>query len=228
VRISGIYTILNIVNNKLYIGSAIYIKARINGHKTELNQKRHGNSYLQAAWNKYGANNFFFIILETIEDKTKLTEREQYYIDVFSSNNRKIGYNLRPFANNNIGVKHSEQTKLKLSKISRGRKLTEEAKIKLSLAIKGIKKSSTINMRKPKSEDHKRKLSLIRQGTKLSEETKIKIGNSGRDKSKWPCEDGNKCKCEKCKAKRNEYYRNKYPLYRNNLIGSRLRNEEGD
>lgn len=48
----------------------------------------------------------------------------------------------------------------------------------MSLSMTGLKKKSTINMRKPKLEEHKRKLSELAKKRKLSEETKKKISLS--------------------------------------------------
>lgn len=51
--ISGIYGIFNLVNGKVYIGSAINLKKRFSDHKGRLQKQKHRNGYLQNAWNKY-------------------------------------------------------------------------------------------------------------------------------------------------------------------------------
>lgn len=51
-RISGIYKITNLVNNKVYIGQSVNIRKRWNQHVLELNKNIHPNIYLQSAWNK--------------------------------------------------------------------------------------------------------------------------------------------------------------------------------
>ena len=54
---SGIYSIRNSVNNKIYIESSCNLKRRILRHKTELKHNKHYNKHLQRAYNKYNNNN---------------------------------------------------------------------------------------------------------------------------------------------------------------------------
>jgi len=60
---SGIYQILNKTNNKFYIGSASNLRRRFSNHKCHLTKNSHSNLHLQNAWNKYGGDNFEFLIL---------------------------------------------------------------------------------------------------------------------------------------------------------------------
>ena len=78
---TGIYKIKNIVNNKVYIGSAVNLYIRWHNHKSQLNKKKHHSIKLQRAWNKHNELSFVFEIIEECE-KEKLIEREQYYIDL--------------------------------------------------------------------------------------------------------------------------------------------------
>lgn len=111
---SGIYIIKNKVNEKFYIGSAVYINARWAVHKTTLNKNIHKNRKLQNAWNKYDENNFIFEILELVEDVNDLIIREQYWIDKLNA--CEVGYNLSPTAGSTLGVKYSDGSKEKLKK----------------------------------------------------------------------------------------------------------------
>lgn len=79
-KISGIYCIINIVNNKRYIGSSINIRTRLWKHRSLLRGNKHENPYLQNSWNKYGEHNFDYYIVEKCSEEL-LLEREQYYID---------------------------------------------------------------------------------------------------------------------------------------------------
>lgn len=85
---SGIYCIINSINNKKYIGSSKDLQQRLTSHKTKLKSNKHNNKILQNSVNKYGLENFYYSILEfcSIEE---LLIREQYYI-----NNSNCEYNI--------------------------------------------------------------------------------------------------------------------------------------
>ena len=95
-RICGIYKIVNELNNKMYIGQSINIYERWRHHKIQLRHDKHHNSHLQNAWNKYGEQNFQFVIIEECSESV-LDVREIYYITKYNtfvhSKNAK-GYNL--------------------------------------------------------------------------------------------------------------------------------------
>ena len=50
----GIYQILNIINNKRYIGSSSNLIKRNNRHLDELIKNKHCNLHLQNSFNKHG------------------------------------------------------------------------------------------------------------------------------------------------------------------------------
>lgn len=88
-RLSGIYKI-NFPNGKCYIGKAVDIKRRIKEHNYDKKQ-----SILYGAVTKYWNNDITeFEILEEVSDRTKLTEKEKYYINLYQTNNKEKGYNL--------------------------------------------------------------------------------------------------------------------------------------
>lgn len=92
-KIVGIYCIENIINNKKYIGLSRNIEQRWNEHKSKLRRGKHGNIYLQRAWNRDGEDAFKFYILETCNSDV-LSEREQYYINKEHTLSHEYGYNL--------------------------------------------------------------------------------------------------------------------------------------
>lgn len=92
--------ILNLKNGKKYIGSTVNYSRRKSTHLNRLNKGNHHSLSLQQSWNKNNPEDYKFIILEKIEDKNVLIEREQYYLDYFKSYNKKFGYNMCPVAGN--------------------------------------------------------------------------------------------------------------------------------
>jgi predicted GIY-YIG superfamily endonuclease len=57
---SGVYTITNIINNKIYVGSTNNFVRRFNDHKKELINNIHKNNYLKIYYKKHVKNNFIF------------------------------------------------------------------------------------------------------------------------------------------------------------------------
>jgi len=112
-NISGIYKIENLVNGKMYVGSAVDIKNRWSRHKSDLRKNKHHSRYLQRSWNKYSEEQFEFTIIEEVKDVSELLEREQYWLDYYKSYDYKIGYNSYPTAGSPLGAKHSRETILK-------------------------------------------------------------------------------------------------------------------
>lgn len=132
---SGIYHIINLVNNKVYVGGSCNLNERKNLHNSLLRRKKHHSIYLQRAYNKYGKSNFKFIVIEyTDADEGILLSREQYWIDYYNSSNKLFGYNMQPIAGRTIRIHnyyHSEETKEKIRKANVGQKRTKETITKI-------------------------------------------------------------------------------------------------
>lgn len=85
-----IYIIKNKVNDKVYIGQTILsVEERFRQHMKPSAHKRRYKIY--KAINKYGANNFYYEILEEKVPIDKLDELERFYIEKYDS--FKNGYN---------------------------------------------------------------------------------------------------------------------------------------
>ncbi len=169
---SGIYKIINLVNKKIYIGSAVDLEKRFYGHLNSLRKQKHVNKHLQFSFNKYGEECFKFEIIEYCE-REKLIEREQYYIDKYKACEK--GYNICLFGRSRLGIKLSERHKKRISLSGAGKHhhpCSEEAKRKLSIARKGC-----ISNWKGKhhSENSKKKIGDCARGRILSKETKQKL-----------------------------------------------------
>lgn len=77
---SGIYVIVNIINQHKYIGQSKHIKERWRSHLNSLEKNKHPNAYLQNAWNMYKKDSFVFEVLELC-GFGELNEKEQYWIE---------------------------------------------------------------------------------------------------------------------------------------------------
>jgi len=164
----GIYKIINLKNNKFYIGSSNNLSKRISNHKRSLNKNKHHNVHLQNAFNKYGKDMFVFEIIEQCSIDV-LIVREQWFID-----NLKPYYNIRKIAENNTGVVRSEEVRLKHSKMMTGRKHSEESKLKMSLSQKG--KSKCYSEVYLKNLSNKMKSLKLAKGVKWTDKQKIARG----------------------------------------------------
>ena len=165
-----IYKATNKINNKCYIGQTIKsLKIRSCEH---INQsKKQDNYYFHNSLNKYGSENFIWEILEECDNREKMNEREKFYINFFNSFGEK-GYNLNEGGGGNIGLKMSNETKIKMSNSRKGKICGDETRKKISESNKG----------KKLSDEHKKKLSISLKnnnlGSKKTNETKIKMSIS--------------------------------------------------
>lgn len=85
IPVSGVYAIVNIINDKLYIGSAVNICKRWQSHTHYLNSNRHANKYLQRSWNSYSKRNFIFTVVEyrgVLKNGSKTSKACAVYPDV--------------------------------------------------------------------------------------------------------------------------------------------------
>jgi hypothetical protein len=130
---SGIYKIINIVNNKIYIGCASNIRTRKNGHVYDLRKGVHKNDYLQKAWNKHGEVNFKFEVVEICDIKL-LHEKEHFWVNYYNCLDRTKGYNLKPTDPKGCSI-HSEETREKLRQANKGKKPGNIVKVEIEGTI---------------------------------------------------------------------------------------------
>lgn len=90
---TGIYKITNTLNQKVYIGQAVNIAERWKQHiKRALGAEPLTQNKLYPAMQKDGVWNFTFEIVEVC-DKSKLSEREQYWQQFFGA--KEYGYSIK-------------------------------------------------------------------------------------------------------------------------------------
>lgn len=127
--ICGIYGIKNKVNNKIYIGQSINIQSRWKTHLRELNNKKHANKKLTNSFEKYGENQFEFIMLEVCS-KEDAPWKEQEWIDKYSREelfNEVFDVQFRSGDSNPFyGRKHSDECKSKMSELRKGKNLGKD------------------------------------------------------------------------------------------------------
>lgn len=133
----GIYKIINIYNGKLYLGKSLLIKYRWKKHLWALKKGVHVNNHLQSAYNKYGSENFLFEILEYC-CKSKVCQREKYWIKKLKSCNPLFGYNKTKGGD---GLVATDEIKEKISKSLLGIKHSTERKLNQRVSQLGKKKS---------------------------------------------------------------------------------------
>lgn len=92
----GIYGIKNILNNKIYIGSARDIHGRKLEHLRDLRKGIHPNNHLQRSFVRDGEDSFTHEILELVEDDNFLLEREMFWVKKYNSMKSEFGYNFCP------------------------------------------------------------------------------------------------------------------------------------
>lgn len=113
---SCVYQIKCLINNRIYIGSTTDVNSRFSNHRNTLKRNKHRNKYLQEDYDNYGEENFEFTIIEVVSDSSKLTEREQWYLDNTDCLKSKGGYNILIKADSPKGVSiHSEENRKYIS-----------------------------------------------------------------------------------------------------------------
>ena len=172
-----IYITTNLINGKQYVGE----------HSTDNiddNYLGSGQS-LRKAFRKYGRKNFNKEILEHFDTKENAFDNQKIYIDEYNTLS-PVGYNISPKGGHQcsnsfseetrklirekrklqiiIGIKPSDETRMKMSKSHEGKTMSEESKeknrikhLKENLSEETLKKMSE-SASKPRTEEYKQKL----------------------------------------------------------------------
>lgn len=152
----GIYKIINVVNNKFYIGSAVNLRKRKARHFSELRTGKHKNRHLLAAWNKYGEQAFIFVVVEPVEDRARLLEAENRWLKEHVG--KDYCYNIGTDATAPMlgvsgelsptwGYQHTDDAKANIGKHSRGRAHTPESREKIRQYLLGKPKAAEVRVK---------------------------------------------------------------------------------
>lgn len=90
---SGFYIILNLKNNKKYVGVSKNLYKRFDKHKYLLSINKHPNKHLQNSYNKYGKESFQFKVLKFLNEDI-IFEFEKKYISLYKIVDSKNYYNI--------------------------------------------------------------------------------------------------------------------------------------
>jgi group I intron endonuclease len=168
---SGIYRWINNLNGKTYVGSGVNLAKRL-GNYYNIKELSRNPRPIQDALLKYGHSNFTLEILE-YSPKTKLIEREQFYLDLLVPE-----YNILKHAYSLLGFKHSQESieKFKaklispehreiLSSIHTGKLVSEETRNKLAAATASYRKNNPLT---PEALANIKAKTLAREGVSVS------------------------------------------------------------
>ena len=154
-----IYMHLNKINGKVYIGQTN--RRFINDRFGKDGKKYYVCPLFGNAIKKYGWNNFVHFIIEDNIPSDLVEYKERFYINLYHSTDKEFGYNIA--SGGSLGKIIPEETKKKISNSLKGNipwnlgiKHREETKIKISEAKKGVSHPNnsvwTDEMRKRQSE----------------------------------------------------------------------------
>ena len=166
---TGIYEIRNMVNGKRYVGSAVSFGNRWRVHAQSLARGDHHSRALQRAWARYSPRAFQFNKLLACS-KENLIMYEQICIDAL-----KPEYNCAPKAGSQLGYKHSEESRQRMS-ASRpkdfspmtGKTHSAESRAKISASRLGKGGG-------PMAAERRAKIGAAQKGRVITEEQRAKI-----------------------------------------------------
>lgn len=107
-RVPGIYQIRCLVTNEVYVGGTTNLQQRWYQHRWNLRKGAHTSHRLQQAWTRYGEQSFLFEVVELLTIRDDIGAREEFWVQSTKANAEGFGFNARPTASTNAGIKHSE------------------------------------------------------------------------------------------------------------------------
>lgn len=175
-----IYKWTNKKNCKKYIGQTIHPEKRYQQHKRG---ERADSQIIDRAILKYGAENFDYTVLLTIHADTReelrrlLDEAEIALIRLEQSYYKTgLGYNMTLGGMTRGSYTHTDETKIKLSRLKKGHKLSEAAKKNIAEGHRGLKftEEHKASLQKAHKADMRRIRQLTVDGVLVAEYDSIK------------------------------------------------------
>lgn len=159
--LAGVYLCINLINGKIYVGSAA-IKNMYRRYSAHLLKGKGGSLLVKRAVLKYGLENFAFVVIETtknIKNKAEIISIEQKYIDMLNPK-----YNIAKIAGSLLNFKWSLESKLRLKKSLKLKTHLENLRIlrinrRVSLETRKLLKEKALSRAKITNETRK-KMSL--------------------------------------------------------------------
>ena len=130
---SGVYRI-DLGGGWFYVGSAKNLVKRESQHRSDLRRGVHCNQIMQRAYDKYGQ--FSLSVLERYP-VDEILQREQELLDANISDPNCA--NISPTAANCLGVKHTDETRSRMSAAWMGHSVSSNTRAKISAANTGYK-----------------------------------------------------------------------------------------
>jgi group I intron endonuclease len=175
-----IYEIRQIGAGKVYVGSTNSWKRRLGEHRSALRSGKHCNKHLQAAWAKYGEEDFEFSVLEFLADVDQIVEREQHWIDSLCA--ATLGFNMCPAAGTTRGLPCSPERAARISAAKLGHIQRESTKALIRAARaaqvitpESIAKTRAGNTGKKRTAEFADRISQKLTGITRSPETRAKV-----------------------------------------------------
>lgn len=136
--------------------------------------KGKGNRFYHKSHNVNIPHKNNIVILESNLTEIGALALERRYICWYGRKDNQTGIlrNKTDGGEGTSGFKHSDVTKIKISKSEIGKIVSEETKIRMR---KSKSESHKQNMRKPKSEEHRKRISESLKGRQLSHDTILKM-----------------------------------------------------
>lgn len=182
-----IYKIVNLINDKFYVGSTNNQRERFRTHRNKLRRGVHHCAHLQASWRKYGEEKFVFKVIAHVPDEESLQEAEDAWLVAHVGKAYCYNSGLRSGAPMR-GIQRELHPNF-------GKPTSEEQKQQISQSLKEFYAKDYYNhprVGKSHTEETKAKISASKkanpsahwEGKQRSEEVRQKIGDTQRGKPK--------------------------------------------